>query len=94
MKPNQYTKLPGAKFVIIDCNGTEIACGTTDSCGKLVFDCLPFGTYYIKELVAPCGYKKTDATYKVSIGCDSEHACIDIINEQKKGSITINKLGC
>lgn len=94
MKPNNFIKLPNAKFVITDNCGQEIACGVTDENGKLVFDCLPFGTYFIKEVQPPCGYKPNKEVYKVIICAGSLHPMIEVVNEQEKGSITINKFGC
>ncbi len=94
MKNVDYMKLPGAKFVLIDKCGCEIACGVTNDCGELIFDCLPFGKYFLKELEAPCGYEKSDKCVEVCIGDDSRHRCVEFVNEKKKGSIKVIKFGC
>lgn len=94
MKEMNHVKLPGAKFVLIDKCGDEIACGVTNECGELVFDCLPFGTYFIKEIEAPCGFEKSNRCIEVCIDNNSRHKCIEFMNERKKGSIKIIKLGC
>jgi hypothetical protein len=93
MKNCGNVRLPGAKFVLIDECGRELACGVTNDCGELEFDCLPPGKYYIKELEAPCGYEKSRECAEVRL-CDcSLHRCVEFVNERKKGSIKIVKYG-
>ena len=87
-------RLPGAKFVLMDECGNEIACGVTDNCGELVFDCLPFGRYYIKELEAPCGFEKSCECFEAVICPNNETGCVEVVNKQKTGCIKVVKIGC
>ena len=86
-------KLPGVKFALLNKCGQEIACGVTDRCGELVFDCLPLGRYFIKELEAPCDFERSDKLVEVCIGCEHPHRAVEIINEKRKGSIKVLKFG-
>jgi len=86
-------RLAGAKFVLLNCRGKEIACGVTNKDGELFFDCLPFGRYFIKEIEAPCGYEKCDKISEICLNCERPHRCVEFMNEKKKGSIKILKFG-
>ena len=45
-------RLCGAKFVLCDECGKEIACGVTNECGELIFDPLPCGIFYSRNMRA------------------------------------------
>lgn len=91
--PCNKIKLAGAKFALCDCEGRTVACGVTNSCGEIVFDCLPFGKYYLRELEAPCGYTKCDEVVEVCISECSAHECVEFVNVKKTGSIKVVKFG-
>ena len=60
-------RLPGAQFVLIDSEGNEIANKFTDEDGKADFGKHAPGKYYIRELTAPDGYKKSDVYFEVTV---------------------------
>ncbi|MDR2202177.1 MAG: prealbumin-like fold domain-containing protein [Clostridiales bacterium] len=93
MEKRNCVKLPDARFVLMDKCGNEIACGTTNDRGEIEFDCLPLGTYYVKEIQAPCGYERCDECIEVTICPAKPLRCVDVFNEQVKGGIRITKFG-
>lgn len=60
-------RLPGAQFVLIDSEGNEIANKFTDEDGKADFGKHAPGKYYIREVTAPDGYKKSDVYFEVIV---------------------------
>lgn len=60
-------RLPGAQFVLIDSEGNEIANKFTDEDGKADFGKHAPGKYYIREVTAPDGYKKSDVYFEVTV---------------------------
>ena len=60
-------RLPGAQFVLIDSEGNEIANKFTDADGKADFGKHAPGKYYIREVTAPDGYKKSDVYFEVTV---------------------------
>lgn len=69
-KKNDASKLlKGAEFTLYSdeqCT-QEIIKGTTDINGKLNFDRITVGTYFLKETKAPDGYRKLEDTIKISL---------------------------
>lgn len=86
-------RLPGAKFALLNCEGQSIACGETNCSGEIIFDCLPFGKYFIKEIEAPCGYEQTNECVEIVIGCQKQHRCVEFVNIKQSGSIKVVKFG-
>jgi len=80
-------------FELLDSNFNVIDTKKTDSEGKISFDPVPLGTYYIKELDY-AGYEKQDLV-KVTLSLNEENHVDnvhkDIYNTLKKGSITLTK---
>ena len=66
---DQEGELPGAVLRIIDENGTEKARWTTTTSKKSISN-LAVGTYYLEEVSAPAGYKKSNAKIKFTINSD------------------------
>lgn len=64
--------------------------------GRIRVEKLPYGTYSLKEMKAPDGYQLDGTTYKLIIDSDSTahpkapngNDATNIVNEQKKGSVT------
>lgn len=64
------TILPGATFVIKDGKGNVLDTQVSDGQGKLVFDELPYGVYYVEETKAPTGYEKSNNSLSIYVGPD------------------------
>ena len=86
-------RLCGAKFVLCDECGNEIACAVTDESGELLFENLPCGKYILKEVCAPEGYEKSDECVEVAIGGDQMHRLVEFVNTRKCGTIRVVKYG-
>ena len=89
----QGKRLCGAKFVLLDECGREIACAVTNECGELCFDPLPAGRYYIREICAPSGYKRSDECVEVVICEGNMHRLVEFVNTRDTGSIKVIKYG-
>ncbi len=60
--------------------------------GGLTLNDIPYGTYLLKEVLAPLGYLASDQEYIVEIKEDKQVITIDVLNTKiKKGSIVIEK---
>lgn len=72
--------------------------GKTDAKGYLMFENLPWETYYLKEISAPRGYNAAESTTKVLIGKNQDDGTIitdqeiHIKNDRKKGSVELIKV--
>ena len=55
---------------ILKINGAD-AVATSDAGGKVTFEGVVFGVYYMKETVTPAGYVENTAVYKVTVTKDS-----------------------
>ena len=58
--------------------------------GKLVVDCLPIGTYELKEIQAPDGYLLNETVYTIAVNKD-QTATQTVVNEEPTGSIDLTK---
>lgn len=76
-----------ATFIIRDKDGNEVANGTTDADGKIVFDNLPVGEYQIVETKAPEGYSLLRNPIDVEITPDELHITETVVNSEKGWSI-------
>ena len=92
-----------AKTEVKDINGnviyqkdTEIACGITNKEGKIIFDNLYLGSYYLKEIKNDDIYKLDDTKYIIDLTSENQEETviknIIIKNYLKKGSVTITKV--
>ena len=59
--------LEGVKFCIYSKEDKEIQCGTTDSDGKLTFNDLELGDYYVKEIETLEGYILDETKHEISL---------------------------
>ena len=66
---DQDGELAGAVLRIVDENGTEKVRWTTTTSKKSISN-LAVGTYYLEEVSAPAGYKKSNARIKFTINSD------------------------
>ena len=75
--------LQGAKFEILNENKKVIRISETDENGKICIEQLLPGTYYIKEIKAPDGYKISEDIQKIDIKMN-EKITLKIENEKIK----------
>ena len=64
-------EIPGAVLRIVDSNSKEMHRWTTTTTKKSI-SMLPSGTYYLEEIKAPAGYKKSDVRIKFTLGEDGK----------------------
>ena len=88
--------LPGASFdLYLKGDGTNkdqlISSGKTDSQGKLSFDNLDAGSYYLIETATPDGYILDATPRPVTVDGSHIQPTITIGNAEKTGSITLTK---
>lgn len=90
--------LVGAVIGIFHPNETEystdtaILTVTTAEDGSFSFPCVTYGSWIIREIVAPEGYLLTDESYPVTISEDGQVIVIEIVNEQITGSVKLTKV--
>lgn len=83
-------KLAGAIYEVFDLNGKSVGKITINNkgFGELFLD---YGSYKIKEVKAPVGYKKNDKVYDVVIDKNHLNVDIDVSDEVINGKIIIKK---
>jgi len=86
-------RLAGAKFILCDDCGNQLACGVTNQKGEVVFDCLPFGKYIVKEIEAPCGFEKSNNCATVCIDGKNSNQTVEFANRRLTGSIKVISTG-
>ncbi len=85
------TKLAGATFELKDAAG-NVATGTTDANGQLVFGDLSLGTYTLVETTAPAGYQISAKSQAIVISADSPDQTQTVADDAIKGQLTITKV--
>ena len=84
--------LEGVKFYVEDKNGEVVDVITTDKDGIAVTCKLKKGTYTVREVEVPSGYKLLQNSFKASINKDNEVVEKKITNYYDKGKVIINKI--
>ena len=100
-KNNSNENLSGAVFgLYTDSAATSaIETATSDNNGMVVFDGLEAGTYYVKEITAPTGYKLDSTVYTFVVGEGDEGSEVkwahikEISNELKLYKVKLVKKG-
>ena len=62
--------------------GNEIARGTTDENGEILFEDIRYGKYQIRELKAQKGYQKNEEIIEVDITEDGQTCTVELINKK------------
>ena len=75
--------LQGAEFKLYNEANEELATAVTDAQGKIRFEDLDLGVYYVVETTAPAGYQINEAKFKVSVEEDGQVVELTVTNAQK-----------
>lgn len=90
-RSKEGTVLEGAKFGLYQ-NGELLAEGTTDSKGNYTFKDIPLGSYIVKEIEAPQGYKLNPNEYNVEITDTQRLVTLTFLNDLANKNYTITKV--
>ena len=85
------TPLKGAEFTVYDMSFHEVAKGTTDETGMVVFPGLPLGYYNYQETKAPDGYVPTGSAEQILFSANGQVVTRTALNKPARGSIKITK---
>ena len=86
-------QVAGAVYAIYDADDDqEVARLTTLADGYATSDYLRFGSYYVKEVIAPDGYILNDTKYPVTITENEQKIEVTGVDERVRGSIRIEKV--
>jgi len=85
------TPLKGAEFTVYDMSFHEVAKGTTDESGMVVFPGLPLGYYNYQETKAPDGYVPTGSAEQILFSANGQVVTRTALNKPARGSIKITK---
>ncbi|MDN5571959.1 MAG: hypothetical protein L0G22_12030, partial [Propionibacteriaceae bacterium] len=66
-------------YTLTDIDGNPYA-ATTDVAGQLVFERLPFGTYYLQETAAPDGYRLSEQLTEVTVNATTTNPTVTVTN--------------
>ena len=83
-------QVAGAVYAIFNADtDQEVARLTTLADGYATSDYLRFGSYYVKEVIAPDGYILNDTKYPVTITENEQKIEVSGVDERVRGSIRI-----
>ena len=85
------TPLKGAEFTVYDMSFHEVAKGTTDETGMVVFPGLPLGYYNYQETKAPDGYVPTGSAEQILFSANGQVVTRTALNKPARGTIRITK---
>lgn len=84
--------LAGASFSLFDkATNTLVANKTSAANGRIIFDKLPLGQYYVKETAAPRGYRVDSTSKSIEITERHPDEEVQVSNTKIKGSVVVNK---
>ena len=93
LKVDSETNAPlkGAEFTVYDMSFHEVAKGTTDETGMVVFPGLPLGYYNYQETKAPDGYVPTGSAEQILFSANGQVVTRTALNKPARGTIRITK---
>ena len=83
--------LPGVSFELLNAAFQQVATGTTDQSGILLFSHLEPGIYYVHETAAPAGYRADDALYSAEVIENDQTVEITVNNQPIQFRVEIIK---
>lgn len=88
----KVVKVSGAVFEIFDENNKKVDTITTDTTGTATSKLLDYGTYYVKEKIAPDGYLiQTEVSENIAVIEHNKLYSVTISNERETGKISLVK---
>ena len=94
----EYTNEPlkGIRFCLYDMNNTELDCGTTNNEGKLVFNNIELGNYFVKEIETLDNYVLDNTKHNIELKYKDQYTPVItyetiIENKLKKGTLEFTK---
>ncbi len=89
-KVDSENKIPleGSKFELFDSSNNSVGIKKSNENGKLVFEKLPIGEYYFKEVKPPEGYQLSNEIYKFEVSKNNEVISREITNTREKTTLT------
>ena len=93
LESNDFALAKGVEIGLYDKDKNLIKVLTTNELGEVIFDNIPIGIYYVKELSEFTEYRRNDKFYKVNVTEEVEERELEIVNYLKKGKLIIKKIG-
>ena len=93
LESNDFALAKGVEIGLYDKDKNLIKVLTTNELGEVIFDNIPIGIYYVKELSEFTEYRTNDKFYKVNVTEEVEERELEIVNYLKKGKLIIKKIG-
>lgn len=93
LESNDFALAKGVEIGLYDKDKNLIKVLTTNELGEVIFDNMPIGIYYVKELSEFTEYRTNDKFYKVNVTEEVEERELEIVNYLKKGKLIIKKIG-
>ncbi len=93
LESKDFALAKGVEIGLYDKDKNLIKVLTTNELGEVIFDNIPIGIYYVKELSEFTEYRRNDKFYKVNVTEEVEERELKIVNYLKKGKLIIKKIG-
>ena len=93
LESKDFALAKGVEIGLYDKDKNLIKVLTTNELGEVIFDNIPIGIYYVKELSEFTEYRRNDKFYKVNVTEEVEERELEIVNYLKKGKLIIKKIG-
>lgn len=93
MNRDKY-RIQGVKIGLFDQRGNMVACGRTNRNGEAIFDGIPMGQYFVKQLEGVNGLEQVSGDcVRVNLRRGNECDQVNFISVQRHGAIKVTKWG-